>query len=105
MMQIDLFVIYGFACYRLAQLVALDDGPLTIFLRIRRFFGKRAASGNIIYKNLTQFLSCPFCVGIWFSVFLFGAYRLNNSLLNAFVVIFSIAGLQAFLQGFMQIDE
>lgn len=56
------------ACHRLAQLVALDDGPLFVFKRLRAAAGRRAAAGGIFWSSLAEGIHCPYCLGMWFAV-------------------------------------
>lgn len=78
------------ACYRLAQLVANDDGPGDIFRKLRQWADRkqlREQKGLIAQKsesewmgtleqdyqeairgkwaNISDGLHCPFCVGMW----------------------------------------
>lgn len=84
------------ACYRLAQLIALDDGPYFIFDRIRRELGKRAAEEDALWVNLAELVNCPFCLGIWFALPL--AIWVGCGLIEVVIYWLAIAGGQAFLQ-------
>lgn len=91
------FVIAVLACYRLAQLVAIDDGPYFIFDRFRKEIGKRAADGDTLWVNLAELTVCPFCLGIWFALPL--AVWVGGTIIEIIIIWLAIAGGQAFLQG------
>ena len=64
------FVLAVLATYRLAQLVALDDGPLDCFATLRGLTvyspkGKRREGP--IWKSLEELMDCPYCLGVWFA--------------------------------------
>ena len=85
------------ACYRLAQLVALDDGPYKIFARFRAESGRWAAGGDAFWENCAELIHCPFCLGMWFGLPL--ALWVGGSIIDIIIVWLAIAGGQAFLQG------
>jgi len=73
-MQFDIFLpvtvrwaLAVLATYRLAELVALDVGPLQVFARIRAWAGCHPS--DLIRENLGELLHCPFCLGVWFGLF------------------------------------
>lgn len=74
--------------YRLAGLVAIDDGPLSIFQRLRQ----------VPIGELRKLVNCPYCVGVWAALgiawWLFGDYAPEWRLAWAL----AIAGGQALLQ-------
>ena len=110
-----------FTCYRLARLVALDDGPFFMFKRMRYWAKDKAFyeadksgmlvliadSSNLIsdrhfgkWYNLAEGLSCPFCVGIWLSLPLFVLLVWPGYYGDLFLLLMAISGGQAFLQTF-----
>lgn len=107
-------------CYRLARLIAHDDGPLFLFKRVRYWVKDKAwieASDNnaIVFigtpeqeindrhygkwYSLAEGLECPFCLGVWFSIplFLFVIYPMT--LTDLFMLLMTISGVQAWLWG------
>ena len=52
-------ILAAFAVYRLAQLIAIDDGPLDLFRRLRAW---------AITGWLGGLLHCPFCLQIWLAL-------------------------------------
>ncbi len=92
------FILLTFVCYRLAQLVTLDEGPFGIFQKIRVKAGTydndddgQAAMG------LGRVMSCPYCLGVWIALPL-SVYAVGINW-QIFIWWFAIAGGQAFLQG------
>ena len=53
--------------YRLATLLAWDDGPFDILLRIRQFFGKHAHASPLA-KSAADLIHCPYCMSIWIAL-------------------------------------
>lgn len=62
-------IIAIFATYRLAQLVAMDDGPLDLFATLRGLTSYDT-NGNPrtgkLWESLHDLLMCPYCLGVWF---------------------------------------
>ena len=93
------FVLALLAVYRLAQLVALDDGPGAVFHRLRSFFGERAAGAEMgsFRWSLAELVNCPYCLGVWFSAMIaFALYPANP--VDYVLYVLALAGAQALLQ-------
>jgi len=88
-----------FACYRLAQLVTLDDGPMFIFRDMRRQMNAVASRGGKFQKGVAELLSCPYCIGIWLAFPCALAYLYPTGFVDIILLVVGIAGGQAFLQG------
>lgn len=88
----------AFACYRLAALLAIDDGPYHFIDRIRRAFGRKAAEGGATWKTLAELVYCPYCSGVWFGLPLALCVLWPFFLSDVVLIWFAITGLQAFLQ-------
>ena len=107
-------------CYRLARLVARDDGPFFLFKQVRYWAKDRAYKEAIIagridnkdtakptindrhygkWHTLAEALDCPYCVGVWVSIplFLFVIYPMTVS--DLFMLLMAISGVQAWLWG------
>lgn len=104
-----------FTCYRLAQMIALNDGPFFIFKRIRYWVKDTAYwqaydsdqinTGNQIddryfgkWHNIAEGLACPYCVGIWLSLPLFALLIWPSFYGDWFLILIAISGGQAYLQ-------
>ena len=87
--------------YRLAQLLAYDDGPLFAFKRIRLTCG-RLASGDGAYghwRSLAEFVRCPYCLGMWLAILAAFLVIIAHPLADLVLLILGLAGGQAFLEG------
>ena len=95
-------VILSFACYRLAQLIADDDGPLSIFGRLRQWVDARAKTEQergryLFWQSAADGINCPFCVGVWIAAGLAVVY--SGIEWSTLIYIFAIAGAQSWLEG------
>jgi hypothetical protein len=86
-------------CYRLAQFVTLDDGPMYVCRDLRRQLNAIAATDGKIQKSIAELFSCPYCMGVWFAIPCALAYLYPSMLTDVILLIVGIAGAQAFLQG------
>jgi hypothetical protein len=92
------FVIAVFACYRLAELITVDDGPGDILLTIRaKLGGYDLDESGRPETSLGRGIICPYCVAIWIALGL--AMILFPVGPMILVWWLAIAGGQAFLQG------
>jgi hypothetical protein len=92
------FILLTFVCYRLAQLFALDEGPFSVFHKLRVVTGAYDYDDSGRAKTgLGRAMTCPYCLGIWIALLLsLHAIGIHWSIL---VWWLAIAGGQAFLQG------
>jgi hypothetical protein len=121
------FTLAIFTCYRLARLVAKDDGPLFWFKRVRYWAkdrawyeaghnnmlesesGARVVNGKKVatisdrhygkWHSLAEALECPYCLGVWLSIplSLFVIYPMTVT--DLFMLLMTISGVQAWLWG------
>ena len=102
-------------CYRLARLIARDDGPFFLFKRVRYWAKDRAwyeamevneNNGTEVsdrhygkWHSLAEGLECPYCAGVWLSLplFLFVIYPMIIT--DLFMLLMAISGAQAWLWG------
>lgn len=99
------FFILSLACYRLAQLISDDDGPLSIFARLRRWADQRAKAeqeqgGGLIWQSFNDGLNCHFCTGVWIAIPLGVVY--GGIGWYTPIYILAIAGLQSWLENWKQ---
>ena len=113
------FILAVFTLYRLARMLALDDGPFFIFKRVRYWVKDRAwremeKAGHLSkmtngkwdiddryfgkWHNLAEGITCPFCIGIWLSLPLFALLLWPTYYGDLFLMLVSLSGAQAFLQ-------
>lgn len=86
-------------CYRLAQLIPLDDGPMFVFRDLRKELNSIASRGGKFQENIAEFFSCPFCMGIWYAIPCALAYLWPSNITDIILLVIGIAGGQAFLEG------
>lgn len=107
-------------CYRLARLIAKDDGPLFLFKRVRYWAKDKAwieaRDSNAItglttktshgeiddryygkWHSLAEGLECPYCLGVWFSIPLLGLVLVPSYCGDIFLILMTISGMQAWL--------
>jgi hypothetical protein len=62
-------LLYILVCYRLSTLLTLDEGPLSVFLKIRTELGAYDYDKSGQAKtNLGRALTCPHCIGVWIAI-------------------------------------
>lgn len=98
-------IIFGLASYRLADLIATDDGPLFIFANLRDWTDKKAKAEQNAgikrgkWQSLNDGIHCPFCVGIWAASLLVVVYTgIYRFIFTVFIYAMAIAGVQSWLQ-------
>jgi hypothetical protein len=101
-------------------MLALDDGPLFVFKRVRYWVKDKAwleatVANEIYYSsndvngeigerwfgkwhNLAEGITCPYCVGVWLSLPLFAMLVWPTYGGDLFLLLMAISGGQAFLQ-------
>lgn len=90
----------AFACFRLAQLVAYDEGPKGIFLELRKRAGSYDYGANGEPKRAVgRFLKCPYCLGVWFAIFCTVPVLWPTQAGDMVLTWLGIAGAQACLEG------
>lgn len=87
----------GLACYRLARLLATEDGPADVFIKLRSAAGVYdfGADGRPA-TPLGRLLECPYCLGMWIALALaiFPESRVKRVVVDGL----AIAGMQTALQ-------
>jgi len=90
----------AFACFRLAQLLAHDEGPDGVFLKLRTRMGCYDYGANGQPKRAVgRFLKCPYCLGVWFAVPCAAGVLWPTIMGDAALAWLGIAGAQAWLEG------
>lgn len=81
--------------YRIAELIAVDDGPFDIFKKIRCLYNDGSQGIKLSFSKL---VNCPFCIGVWIA-FVISFVVLFPSIGGDFVLLFlGIAGGQTLLE-------
>lgn len=90
------WILAALAVFRLAELVALDDGPGRVFARLRAWAGCHPV--DAVRETLGALVQCPYCVGVWAAavcaVLVLWPSRVGDIALAAL----GLAGAQAFLE-------
>lgn len=90
------------ACYRIANLVAEDDGPGDVFRRLRGWTDHKRLeeqAGGLArgrWANIDDGVRCPYCVGVWAAALL--ASLVYTGIADPVLLWLGIAGGQAILQ-------
>lgn len=95
-------ILAAFATYRLARLIARDDGPLYLFEHIRQWAQAKADKETYNlgkWHSLADGLTCAYCLGVWFSVPILFMVLYPTFYGDVFLILMSISGVQAFLWG------
>lgn len=109
-------ILLAFTIYRLARLIARDDGPGFVIKRFRYWVKDKAwqeaRNANVInakseisdrwygkWYSLIEGLECPYCLGFWLAFILAPLVFWPSAGGDAFLVIFGVMGVQAFLWG------
>lgn len=91
-----LFILLSLLVYRLARLIAIDDGPFDTILKFRDTLGAYDYGENGEPKtSLGRGIACPHCAGVWLALFVaIAAYPWPEML----VYWLALAGAQSLLQ-------
>lgn len=86
-------------CFRLAQLAAYDDGPMRLLLKVRTRLGCYVYGENGRPRtSLAQFLTCPFCLGVWLAIPCAALFLWPTLAGDLFLLWWGIAGGAAFME-------
>ena len=94
------WVLAALSCYRLAQLVTLDDGPGDVFLRLRERAGVyQYGDDGRPARSMGRLVACPFCIGMWAAVLCAALALWPSAVGDLVLAVVGIAGVQAAIQG------
>ena len=85
------FVVAALAVWRLSHLLAAEDGPWDVIVRLRRGLGT---------TNWGKLMDCFYCLSIWISVPF--AFFVANGTLDRFVVWLALSGAASLANKFSQ---
>lgn len=82
MSLIEQAILIGAAAWRLTALLSYERGPFDIFLKFRESLGFQHADNgepnNWPENLLTNLISCPWCLGIYATVGIWGLWQLSQ---------------------------
>ena len=91
-------VLAAFATYRLANLVVEESGPFRIFALLReRITTKAMMTKHEPWESLHGVITCRLCAGVWVAALCAVLVTVDHVGGNLFLLIFGLAGAQAFL--------
>lgn len=82
----QLFVLCTLAVWRLSHLLACEDGPLDVIVRLRKRIGDGFFGG---------LMDCPYCLSVWFAVPF--AWLLSRDVVTGVVVWLALSGAASLL--------
>lgn len=93
-------ILAGFAVYRVAELLVIDDGPYFIFRRFRRWLGQNAAGSDTqsFEYMLAGLFGCPFCIGVWLAALAVVPVMLPTVVTDVILIWLALAGFQTLLE-------
>lgn len=86
------YLLAVFAAYRIARIIAMEDGPADVFQRIR----ERVDPTGEQKTSLARGINCPLCVGVY-AAFLMALLLRVDSWQMFLLAWFGIAGAQTLL--------
>lgn len=87
------------AAYRVTQLVVYDEGPWSLFLRLRMRMGVYDRRANGEAKTLKgRLFACPYCMGMYVSCLMAIPVLLPGWLSDLVLIASGVAGAQAVLE-------
>lgn len=94
------WILAALCCYRLANLLTIDDGPGKVFFRLRARVGAydRNQRGEVM-SSLGQLFACPYCMAIWTALPCVALAFWPTLIGDLFLAWLGLAGAQDALQG------
>ena len=91
-------ILAALATYRLANMLVEDDGPFRVLAILReRIAGRAVTTKREPWMSLLGLVTCRLCVGVWMAALCGGLVLADTMAGNAFLLVFGLAGAQAFL--------
>lgn len=93
------WVLAALACYRLARLIAQEEGPAAIFVRLRTAAGAYDLGENgEPESSLGRGIACPLCVGLYVAALLLMGVMRPTRVGDWLLGWLGLGGAQALLQ-------
>lgn len=89
-------ILAAFATFRVAEMISIDEGALSVFLKFRIAVGVYDIGENGEPRtNAARLVNCPYCVGVWIAFIMALCIDLTQTFLLTWL---AICGMQAFVQ-------
>jgi len=111
-------ILAGVATYRVGRMIAVDNGPFSIFHKMREWFGRKASQGGKDRMKLDKtvlggfwyeswlMVTCPCCIPSLLPAILFFFAVINPSRFgDAMLMIFAIFGVSVFMNFGFGVDD
>lgn len=93
------WILAAFAVYRLSALVAYDDGPGDVFLKLRGRLGAyQYGEDSRPARGVGRLVSCPHCLGIWFAAAVAALLAFRSGIGDAILAVLGLAGVASWLE-------
>ena len=105
------FILAGLACFRLSELIPIENGPFHIFIRLRCWLDNKERFEiypiwkSELWATLKDLAYCPFCQGVWYAILLTVFLFFPTWITDFILVVFAIAGVQTILEMVINRDE
>lgn len=94
-----LFILSGFAVYRLSRYLPFDVGPYLVFEKIRDWSAsKRTNKNDDFWAGLDDFINCPYCEGPYIALLISALILRPTKIGNVFLMWAGLTGIQDFLE-------
>jgi hypothetical protein len=90
------FILGTFAAFRLAEMVAIDEGPFKIFFELRSW-ANDSPMNNGFKRNLSDAITCVHCAGLYFAFGIVLGYLIHPKIASLIIFPLAIAGLQSMM--------
>lgn len=90
-------VLAALAAFRLAELVAIDEGPFDMFYELRSWANDCPINNRNIKRSFSNALTCVHCAGMYFALFIVIAYVFSPKITALIIFPSAIAGLQSII--------
>lgn len=98
-------ILLAFACYRIAELLKVDDGPYEIITKLRSSIAIRASKGSRFFTELAKAIYCLYCSSMWIALVL-AVLVIFPTLLGDFILVWlGAAGMVSVVLGRGESEE
>lgn len=92
-------VLAALAAFRLAELVAIDNGPFDIFFELRSWANDSPLNNRNLRRTFHDAITCVHCAGMYFAIGEVILHLISPKIAALIIFPLAIAGLQSLLSG------